>query len=120
MKQTRRMAQVADLLRTELSVILQRELSDPDLGFLTVTGVEVSPELKYAKVFVSSLSPPKNRENAMKVLKHASGRIRHLLAQRSGLRYTPELDFRLDETADRAASIDRILKQIKPGEEEES
>jgi ribosome-binding factor A len=113
MKRTKRSSQVADVIRTELSTILQRELSDPSLGFLTVTEVEVSPDLHYAKVFISSLDKPKEREKALAALKHAGGRIRHLLAQRAALRYTPELDFRLDETAERAASIDRLLQKAK-------
>lgn len=113
MKQTRRSTQVADLIRTELSVILQRELNDPNLGFLTVPEVELSPDLKYARVFVSSLDKPGERQKALAALQKAKGRIRHLLAQRAGLRYTPELDFRLDQTAERAATIDRLLKKVK-------
>lgn len=101
------------MIRAELSAILQRELSDPNLGFLTVTEVELSPDLKYAKVFVSSLDQPGERRKALAALKHAGGRIRHLLAQRAGLRYTPELDFRLDETAERAATIDGLLQKVK-------
>lgn len=113
MKRTRRSTQVADVIRAELSTILQRELNDPELGFLTVTEVELSPDLKFARVFVSSLDKPKERQKALAALKHAAGRIRHLLAQRGGLRYTPELEFRLDETAERAATIDRLLQKVK-------
>lgn len=117
MKKTRRTTQVGDEIRSELSLILQRELNDPDLGFLTVTAVELSPDLKYAKVFVSSLSKPKDRQKSLDTLRHAAGRIRHLLAQRANLRYTPELDFRLDETAERAASVERVLQKVKPDNE---
>jgi ribosome-binding factor A len=111
MKKTRRSMQVGDVVRSELSLIVQRELNDPSLGFLTVTDVELSPDLRYAKVFVSSLSDPANAGEAVRALQKAQGRIRHLLAQRGQLRYTPELDFRLDQTAAQASSIERILHQ---------
>jgi ribosome-binding factor A len=120
MKKTRRSAQVGDIVRSDLSLILQRELNDPSLGFLTVTDVEMSPDLRYAKVFVSSLSDPKNSAGAVSTLQKASGRIRRLLAQRGGLRYTPELDFRLDQTAAQASSIEQILHEIHPAEEKEA
>lgn len=119
MKKTRRSAQVGDIVRSDLSLILQRELNDPSLGFLTVTDVEMSPDLRYAKVFVSSLSDPKNSAEAVGTLQKASARIRRLLAQRGGLRYTPELDFRLDQTAAQASSIEEILHDVLPHERKE-
>lgn len=114
MKRTRRSNQVGDVIRAELSGILQRDISDPDLGFLTVTEVEISADLQYAKVYVSSLSKQQERQKTLAVLKRRAGHIRHLLAQRANMRFTPELDFRMDDTAERAESIDRILQKVKP------
>jgi len=120
MKKTRRSSQVGDTVRTELSLILQRELNDPSLGFLTVTDVEMSPDLKYAKVFISSLSDPKNASEAVKNLAKGRARIRHLLAQHANLRNTPELDFRLDQTALQASSIEQILHDVLPAGQKEN
>jgi ribosome-binding factor A len=120
MKKTRRSSQVGDTVRTELSLILQRELNDPSLGFLTVTDVEMSPDLKYAKVFISSLSDPSSASEAVKNLVKGRARIRHLLAQRANLRYTPELDFRLDQTALQASSIEQILHDVLPAGQKEN
>jgi ribosome-binding factor A len=120
MKKTRRSSQVGDTIRTDLSVILQRELNDPAIGFVTVTDVELSPDLQYARVFVSSLAAGAEGEQAVKALQKANGRIRFLLGQRARLRFTPQLEFRLDTTAARASNIEQILHDVlPPGTEEQ-
>ena len=105
--------QVADQLRGAIAEILQRELTLPDVGFLTVTDVELSPDLRFARVFVSTLGPKKEADPIV-ALNKAKGRIRHLIADRSGLRYTPELDFRLDETIAKASALEQTLKSVLP------
>jgi len=121
MKKTRRSSQVGDTIRTDLSVILQRELNDPAIGFVTVTDVELSPDLQYARVFVSSLASGPEGEQAVKALQKANGRIRFLLGQRARLRFTPHLEFRLDTTAARASNIEQILHDVlPPGTEEQA
>ena len=114
MKKTRRSSQVGDTIRTDLSVILQRELNDPAIGFLTVTDVELSPDLQYARVFVSSLAPGPEAQESLKALQKANARIRFLLGQRAKLRFTPHLEFRLDTTAARASNIEQILHDVLP------
>jgi ribosome-binding factor A len=114
MKKTRRSSQVGDTIRTDLSVILQRELNDPAIGFVTVTDVELSPDLQYARVFVSSLKSEAEAQEALKALQKANGRIRFLLGQRAKLRFTPQLEFRLDTTAARASNIEQILHDVLP------
>lgn len=120
MKQTRRTTQVGDVIRAELSLILQREMNDPDFGFLTVTDVELSSDLRHARVFVSSLKKGGDAQKTLTALQKAAGHLRHLLAQRANLRYTPELNFKLDSTAERAESINRILQKVKPTDDSNS
>jgi ribosome-binding factor A len=118
MKKTRRTVQVGDEIRRELSTILQREFSSADVGFLTVTGIELSTDLRYAKVFVSSLGKPTQQDAAIEKLTSNRGRIRHMLAERGFLRYTPELDFRFDHTGEKAASVEKILERVAPPQSE--
>lgn len=116
MKKSRRTMQIGDILRNEMSVIITRELADPDIGFLTVTGVDVSRDFKVGIVYVSLLGGEAEEKKTLAALKRAKGRIRHLVAQRVQLRNTPEFDFRIDHTGERADRIHRILNEISPTE----
>jgi ribosome-binding factor A len=118
MKKTRRTSQLGDMIRNDLAGILQREMRDPDLAFVTVTDVEVAPDLRFARVFVSILGGPEAEEKAMAALKKAKTRVRYLLAQRAALRCTPQLDFRLDQTAAHADRIEQLLNEVSPKNEE--
>lgn len=123
MAQPQRVQRVADLLQQELAVILQRELTDPRLGFITVTGVDVSRDLASARVYVSCLSLHiNNAEEAEKtaaeqvtLLQNSVGFIRRLLGQRVKLRVVPQLRFIYDDTTSRANAlgdlIDRTIKR---------
>ena len=119
MKKTRRSGQVGDVVRSELSGIILRELNDPLLTFATLTDVEMSPDMKHARVFVSSLRDEQLPET-VEALRKGASRIRYLLGQRAALRYTPELDFREDRTAIRASSIEKILHDVLPAAGEET
>jgi len=92
--------------------VLQRRIRDPRLANVTVTGVEVSPDLKQATVFVTSLGDRAARHQALHHLQHASSFIRHELSQSLNMRFTPELRFALDESWQRGARIDQLLDQI--------
>lgn len=118
MKKTRRTLQVSDVLQSELSMILRRDLTDPDLGFVTVTGVEVSPDLRQARVFVSTLGAEEQQQKSMAALAKATTKIRHLVSQRASLRHTPELEFRNDTTMASASSIEKILQEVLPEKKE--
>lgn len=118
MKKTRRTGQVGDIIRAALSSVLQREFANPEIGLVTVTGVDLSTDLRFAKVFVSVLGTPEQQGEAMEFLARAKSKIRHSLAQQTRLRYTPELDFRADHTAEHALEIEKILKKVKPAESE--
>ncbi len=120
MKKSRRSMQVGDVVRNELSAILQRELHDPALGFLTVTGVEMSPDLRHARIFISTLGSAGDSLKAAEELQKGRARIRFLLGQQAALRYTPELDFKPDLTSLRASSIEKILHDVLPEKESEN
>lgn len=93
---TRRSERVADLLRREVCKIIEEDLKDPELGFVTVTGVRVSADLKHAKVLVSVLGDEEARKKSLAALTRARGYIRLLIGRRVRLRFTPEISFRFD------------------------
>jgi ribosome-binding factor A len=109
-----RVQRVADRIQVELAEILQRRLRDPRHGFLTVTGVEVSRDLRVAKVFVSTLESAA-LEATLATLDHAKGFIRHELGQRLTMRHTPEIIFRPDRSAEAGLRVARLLNEIKDG-----
>ena len=116
---SRRQQQVADLLRDEVSEIIQRQMKDPRLGFVSVTRVDMSPDMRYAKLFVSVYAAEAEQLDALQALNRASGFIRHELAPRLKMRQLPELTFRLDHSMEHAETVQRLLRQIelepKPG-----
>ncbi len=108
-----RTQRVGDLLRDELSLILSREIQDPRVGLVSVTAVEMSPDLRVAKVFLSPVDPSAEIDEAIKVLGRASGYIRVQLTRRKlGLRYLPELRFQPDDSIARGSRIDQILQDL--------
>lgn len=117
MKKTRRTTQLGDVVRQELSTILMRDLRDPEIGFVTIVDVEVSTDMRLARVFISVLGDEAKKKTAVTALRKASSRIRYMLAQRVNMRNIPELDFRLDTTADYAEGIERTLREIKAEDE---
>jgi ribosome-binding factor A len=110
--QGKRLDRVNQLIREEISLLLQRELKDPRLGFITVTGVETSPDLRSAKVFVSVLGDEDQWAASLRALGGARGFIRNWLRQHLDLRITPELSFRADRSMEHAARIQQLLKQL--------
>ena len=108
-----RIKRVSHLLRNAISEILQNDLTDPRLGFVTVAHVEVSKDLQRAQVFVSVLSDdPKAGAGALKALESAKGYVKSLLAQRVVLKFLPDLQFHLHRGAFNAARIEQILRQL--------
>lgn len=110
---TRRQRRVNQLLREAISTIILQELQDPHIGFATVTGVEVSVDLRHAQVYISVMGDEHKKQQAMKAIQGAASRfIRSELVDRLVLKYIPELHFELDETADQAQRIEMLLAQI--------
>ena len=111
-----RIGRIDEEYRKELSQIIGYELKNPNVtGMISVTKVKVTPDLKYAKVYVSILNS-KNIKETMNGLKKSSGFIRSELAKRINLRNTPELVFEIDDSMEYGAKIDSILKEIMPNE----
>ena len=110
--QGKRLDRVNQLIKEEISMLLQRELKDPRLGFVTVTDVETSKDLRQAKVFVSVLGDESKWAGSLMALASARGFIRNWLRQHLDLRVTPDLDFRPDRSMEHAARIQELLKRI--------
>lgn len=107
-----RMYKVDEELKKEISNIILLELKNPHLtGLISVTGVKTTPDLRFAKVFVSMINEKNKKEN-LKILKQSSGYIRSEVARRVNLRTTPELIFEFDESLEYGSRIDEILKDI--------
>jgi ribosome-binding factor A len=117
-KESRRSQRVADVVRAELSRLLLLEAHDPDLHRVTVTDVEMPPDLKSARVFFSCLGGDDEREQAGQALRRAAGYLRREVGQRCQLRYAPELHFISDRSLERGARIEELLQQVRPPSEE--
>ncbi len=113
-----RLARLRELFKEEVSTILQRVMKDPRIGFVSVTDVEVSADLRHAKIFVSILGDADAKATTMGTLGNAQGFIRKELARRIRLRRIPELLFRLDESIERGARVQRLLRGVAEGESE--
>src|SRR5439155_1043491 len=110
--QSKRLDRVNQLIKEEVSTLLQRELKDPRLGFVTVTEVETSKDLRVAKVFVSVLGDEAQWAASLAALGSARGFVRQWLRHHLDLRVTPELDFRADRSMEHAARIQTLLRRL--------
>ncbi len=109
-----RTARVDELLREEISAIVAREVDDPRVGFVTITGVEVTPDLRHATVWVSIIGPEQERRQSMRALSGAMPFVRGRLG-RLRLKRIPELHAREDDTSQRGTRILRILDELEQG-----
>ena len=112
-----RPARVGERIREELSTLLLRKVRDPGLASVTITDVSVTPDLKVAHVNYSALVGPEERKAVAQALRRSAGFLRRELGKVLDLRYAPELQFHYDDSYDRGARIDEILRGI-PGREE--
>jgi len=104
-----RVGRVGEQIKKELSQIIQTEVKDPRIGFLTVTGVDVTNDLSQARVFLSVLGSDEDRANALQALAKATGFVRSELGKRIRLRKVPELLFKIDESVDYGSRIETLL-----------
>ena len=112
-----RVEKVQELMKQEISQIILRELKDPRIGFVTVTSVECTGDLREAKVYVSLMGSEKQVEDCWKGLNSSLGFIRREIGKRIRLRVTPELSFALDKSLDYSAHIQELLLKIKAEDE---
>jgi ribosome-binding factor A len=110
-----RMRRVDEAMREVLSAAITSELKDPRVGFVTVTAVDTSPDLRHARVFVSVLGDDPVRRRSMDGLRSAHGYLQKRVAGELRLKHTPTLEFAYDDTVDRGQRINQLLAE---GEEE--
>ena len=103
---------LGDLIQRELSELLQRELRDPRVGMITITGVDVSPDFSHAKVFFTVLEKQR-LDDAREGLRRAAGFLRSQLARRIKLYTTTELRFEYDESVERGDRLSRLIDSVK-------
>ena len=108
-----RLSKVAEAIKEEVAQILQRELKDPRIGFITVTRVAVSPDLEHATVYVSLLEGHGNAADTEAGLKSSAGFVRRLLGERLRIRVTPEVNFRRDPSVAESIRISKLLGQVR-------
>ncbi|RKY31935.1 MAG: 30S ribosome-binding factor RbfA [Candidatus Omnitrophota bacterium] len=106
---------VAQAIKKEIGGIIHDELKDPRLGFVTVTRVELTRDLRYAKVFFSVLGKEEEHKKTKDALDSALGFIRRLIAQRIRLRFVPEIVFKEDNSVEYDIKIQKLLEEVKNG-----
>ena len=120
---TMRQEKIQEQLVHEVSEMIQRDLKDPRLGFITLTGAEISRDLRHAKIFVSVMGDDEAKKQTMKALRGASGLLRGEFARRAHLRIAPELEFAVDDGIARGQRIFELLHSVeadlKPREPDE-
>ena len=112
---SRRQERIAEMLMEELSILISSELSDPRLddALVSVTDVQLSPDLQNARVYVQHQADPKATRGILEALRHSHTFLRRQLAENLQLRMVPELHFMLDETEKRAQHVDALLDSLK-------
>jgi ribosome-binding factor A len=108
----KRSQRVSDLLRREIADIIMRKVKDPRIGFVTVTGVDITDDLKIARVFVSCLKE-EEKGTTLEILNSAKSFIRNEVAKRIRIKVIPSLEFRIDESLGYGDRIEKLLKEIK-------
>jgi len=113
-----RQDKVSEAIRQEASMIIHDKLKDPRLGFVTITNVEVTQDLRYAKIFLSVLGSDEAYKNTKEALDSALGFVRKLIAQRLNLRFAPEIAFYEDRSTEYSVRIEEVLNEIKELDEQ--
>ncbi|MFI5258032.1 MAG: 30S ribosome-binding factor RbfA [Candidatus Limnocylindrales bacterium] len=112
---TQRTDRIDELLRQEIGQALEREITDPRIGFVTVTDVETVPDLSRARVWVSIIGTAEQRKESLSALRRAMPFIRRGLGSKIRLRRIPELEVRLDDSIERGTRVLRIINELEAG-----
>jgi ribosome-binding factor A len=107
-----RIERVKELLKEVIGEIIQKEIKDKDIGFVTITDAEVSNDLKNAKIFFSVLGKEEEKKEALTILNNSSRFIRKKMSKRIQLKFIPNIKFILDDTPERVERITKILNEI--------
>ncbi|MGE1061116.1 30S ribosome-binding factor RbfA [Megasphaera paucivorans] len=108
-----RVRKIQEFIKQEVSNILLKELKDPRIGFVTVTDAKITGDLREATVYVSLFGDEKKKKDTLTALKSANGYIRSEVGKRLKIRYSPEIQFKEDQSLDYGMKIDKILKDIE-------
>ncbi|MCH7694923.1 MAG: 30S ribosome-binding factor RbfA [Proteobacteria bacterium] len=111
-KQFSRSRRVADLVQKELAGLIQRQITDPRLGMITIASADISPDLKNAKVYVTSLGGEANVEELVETLNDMAGHFRYELAQVLSLRVVPKLKFVFDSSIERGSRLSALIDSL--------
>jgi ribosome-binding factor A len=114
-----RAERVGKLVRAEISALLLKGIKDPRIGLATVTDVEMSPDLRQARVFVSIYGDQAVKQETLKGLNEATGFIRHQLGRHLSLRFVPALTFIFDPSIEEGARMDRLLRSLESGQQQD-
>ena len=99
-------------IQQEISLMISRDMKDRRVGFVTVTGVQLSPDLRHARIFISLMGSESEKEESLEALNHATGWIRHELGQRIRMKFLPEIVFLMDTSQEYGEHIDRLIDEI--------
>lgn len=108
----KRSQRVSDLIREEIADIIMYKLKDPRMGFITVTGVDITEDLKIAKIYISILKE-EEKDITLEILNSATGFVRAELAKRLRMKFIPSISFRIDKSIEYGIKIEKLLKEIK-------
>jgi len=108
-----RSERVEEQLKKEISRILQEDIKDPRIGFTTITRIDLTGDLRYARVYFSILGDDKAKEESLEGIKSSVGFIRKLIAERMNLRYVPELYFKLDNSIEYSINLEKTFERIR-------
>jgi ribosome-binding factor A len=118
MHQSRRPQRIALQIQHEVSIMIFRDLKDRRVGFVTVTGVQMSPDLRHARIFVSLMGSEEEKKESLSALNHATGWIRHELGQRIRMKFLPDIVFLTDTSQDYGEHIDKLIDEINEHHED--
>ena len=115
MSQTRRIQKVSSLLKKELSLILNNELDEPIISdnFISISKIEISPDLYYCKIFINSAVEDEKKEKIVDSLNNLKSFIRHKLTQRIQMRRIPELTFKIDKSLEKGLDVLKLLDKLR-------
>jgi len=112
MQPSRRPQRIALQIQHEVSLMISRDMKDRRIGFVTVTGVRMSPDLRHAKIFISLMGSENDKKESLATLNHATGWIRRELGQRIRMKFLPDIVFLKDTSQEYGERIDRLIGEI--------
>jgi ribosome-binding factor A len=112
MQPSRRPQRLALQIQQEVSLMISRDMKDRRVGFVTVTGVQLTPDLRHARIFISMMGSESEKEETLEALNHATGWVRHELGQRIRMKFIPEIVFQFDTSQEYGEHIDRLIDEI--------